>query len=92
MILNLLIFEITSRLKGIIGWSAGLIAFVGVYVFVYPQVDDIMMDLTDIPFYQAIGMELGSFEGYMSSVVLGFLPLILGIYAVLLGSGTLAGE
>lgn len=92
MAFNLFIFELRSHLKGILGWSVGIMAFVGLYVSVYPSVEDIMLKMTDISFYEALGMEFGSFEGYMSSVVLGFLPLILGIYAVLLGTGTLAGE
>ena len=92
MIFNLFKFEITSRFKGILGWSLGLLAFAGLYISVYPQIIEEMGGLPELAIYDMMGMEFGSFEGYMSSVVLGFLPILLGIYMVVLGTGLLAGE
>ncbi|MBN2050916.1 MAG: ABC transporter permease subunit [Spirochaetales bacterium] len=89
---NLFFFELKSRIKGIIGWSLGLIAFGGLYISVYPEVAAQFRSLNDLAIYQAMGVELATFEGYLSSVVLGFLPILLGIYALLMGTGTLSGE
>ena len=89
---NLLLFELKDRIRGILGWGIGLIAFAGLYISVYPQVAQQMADLADLDIYAAMGMELGTFEGYISSVVLGFLPILLGVYAVMMGTKTLAGE
>lgn len=92
--LNLLKREIMSRRNAILGWGIGLALFATMYIGIYPEMADEMqlMDLEDISFYQAMGVELGSLEGYLSSTVVQFMTIILGIYAVLAGTGTLAGE
>ena len=64
-----------SRLKATIWWSIGLILFGALYVSVYPQVNEAMTSITDIPIYEAMGMNMASFDSYIGSVVLQFLPL-----------------
>lgn len=92
--LELLKWEIVSRRNAIIGWGLGLILFATVYLGVYPEmVDEIqMMDLSDISFYQAMGVEMGSFAAYVGSAVIQFGAVILAIYALISGTGALAGE
>jgi len=91
-VLNLLKHEVLSRLGGILGWGIGLILFGAMYISVYPQMADQMADLADLEFYRAMGIDIRSFAGYIASVVLQFLPLLLGIYAITTSTDTLAGE
>lgn len=91
---ELLKWEIRSRRNAILGWGLGLVLFAAMYLGIYPEmVDEIqMMDLSDISFYQAMGIEMGSFESYIGSAVVQFAALILSIYALIAGTGALAGE
>jgi ABC-2 type transport system permease protein len=49
-------------------------------------------EIMDLAIYQALGISMASFEGYMASTVTNLVPVILCIYAVINGTGTLAGE
>jgi ABC-2 type transport system permease protein len=84
--------ELKFRLKGILGWAAGLSLFPIIYVGIYPQVAEEMGGIADLEIYQAMGMSLGTFGGWVGSILLVFMPLIASIYAILNGTGTLAGE
>ena len=75
-----------------IGWSIGLILFGAVYITVYPEVAKQMGDLAKLPVYEVLGMNLANFESYIASVVINFLPILLGIYAIVASTATLAGE
>ena len=90
--LSLLVHELRSRWRGIVGWGIGLTLFGTMYITVWPQAGEQMAGLADLPIYEAMGVNLGSFEGYIASVVVLFLPLLLGIYAIITGTKTLAGE
>jgi ABC-2 type transport system permease protein len=93
--LNLLIHELRLRRGAIIGWGIGLALFAMLYMVVYAQLPPEMtqINLADIPFYQAFGnMDMSTFESYLSSTLFNFFPLLLGIYAIVNGTGTLAGE
>ena len=46
----------------------------------------------DLAIYQAMGMSFGTFEGCIASTVTNLVPLSCCIYAVINGTGTLAGE
>lgn len=91
---DLLKWEIVSRRNAIAGWGLGLVLFAAMYLGIYPEmVDQIqLMDLSDISFYQAMGVEMGTFEAYVGSSVIQFAAIILAIYALLSGTGALAGE
>jgi ABC-2 type transport system permease protein len=93
---NLLIHELKLRRGGILGWGLGGAAFGLMYLTLYPNFADQMAmfeDLLDLPIYQALGVStMASFEGYMSSTFLNFMPIILSIYALMAGTGALAGE
>lgn len=92
MVLTLLWHEIRSRRNAIVGWALGLTSFALMYTLVYPDVEAQMADLADLAIYQAMGIELASFEGYLGSTVIGFVPLLLGVYAIMAATTTLAGE
>lgn len=93
--LNLLWHELRSHRIGIIGWGLGLCFFPIVYVGLYPSFAEQLpnfQEMMDLPIYQALGISMTSFEGYLTSTVNNLVPVILAIYAVSSGTGTLAGE
>ena len=93
--LRLLQQEMRSRRGAIIGWGLGLSFFPVVYLSLYPTVAEEMssfQSLMELPIYQAMGMTLASFEGFVASTVTNLVPVLLCIYAVMAGVGTLAGE
>ncbi len=90
--LSLLAHELRSRWKAVVGWGIGLILFGAMYITVYPEVAEQMADMADLSIYQAMGISMASFEGYIGSVVILFVPLLLGIYAIITSTKTLAGE
>lgn len=89
---SLLAYELRSRWGVILGWGIGLILFGAMYITIYPQAAEQMAGLADLPIYQAMGVRLGSFEDFIASTVILFVPIFLGIYALLAGTATLAGE
>ena len=90
--LNLLIHELRSKFGAMIGWGIGLGAFGAMYIFIWPEAGEMMGDLSDLSIYQAMGIDMGSFAGFIASVVVQYVPIILGIYANIASTGTLAGE
>jgi ABC-2 type transport system permease protein len=93
--LRLLLQELRFRRNAIIGWSLALSFLPAMYVGVYPQfaseLDD-MQAILDLDIYKAMGMNFGTFEDWIASTVINIVPILLAIYAVIDGTGTLAGE
>jgi len=92
---KLLIQELRFRRNAMFGWGLGLCFFPVVYVGLFPSIAEQMAsfnELMDLAIYQALGISMASFEGYLASTVTNLVPLILCIYAVMNGTGTLAGE
>jgi ABC-2 type transport system permease protein len=75
-----------------LGWGLGLCFFPIVYLGIYPQVAEEMAGLADLEIYQAMGVSIGTFEDWIGSILILFVPLLLSIFAVINGTGTLAGE
>lgn len=84
--------ELKFRRNGIIGWAIGLCWFPLVYIAIYPSVAEEMAGLANLEIYQALGMNLGTFEDWVGSILFLFVPLLLSVYALINGTGTLAGE
>ena len=89
---NLLRHELQSRISAIIGWSIALIAFGAMYTFMFPEVEEEMAGLADLSIYAAMGIQMGTFEDFIASTVVLFLPILLGIYGIITSTATLAGE
>lgn len=92
---KLFLQELRFRRNGIIGWGLGLCFFPVVYVGLFPSFADQLpnfQEMLDLPIYQALGISMATFEGYAASTVTNLVPVILAIYAVNGGTGTLAGE
>jgi ABC-2 type transport system permease protein len=62
------------------------------YIAFFPEIGDQMAELSDLSIYQAMGIDMASFSGYVASVVVQYIPLILGIYAIITSTQTLGGE
>lgn len=90
--LRLLLHELRSRVGAVVGWGVGLTAFGAMYITIFPEVSEQMQSMADFSIYRAMGMEMATFEGYIASVVILFVPLLLGIYAIVTSTKTLAGE
>lgn len=92
---RLLLQELRFRRNAIIGWSIGLAFLPALYVGMYPQfAEDLwqMESILNLEIYQALGMNFGTFEDWIASTVINIVPILLSIYAVIDGTGTLAGE
>lgn len=89
---NLFKHELFSRWVSIIGWGVGLTAFASMYIMIYPSMASEMAALGDIEIYQAMGMDVTTFAGYIASIVIQILPIILGVYVIMMSTNTLAGE
>lgn len=92
---RLLMQELRFRRNAIIGWAIGLSFFPAVYVGIYPQFEaelEGMQAIMELEIYQALGMSFATFEDWMASTVINIIPVLVAIYAVINGTGTLAGE
>jgi ABC-2 type transport system permease protein len=92
IMVNLLKHELLSRRTAILGWGIGLALFGSMYIAIYPEFSDAMDDLAGLSIYEAMGIDMTSFAGYMASVTVQYVPLLLAIYAIIASTGTLAGE
>jgi ABC-2 type transport system permease protein len=93
--LRLFLQELRFRRNAIIGWGVGLCFFPIVYVGLYPSFAEQMAgfeDLMDMAFYQALGFTMATFEDYLASTITNLVPIIISVYALINGTGTLAGE
>lgn len=93
--LRLLLQELRFRRNAIIGWAIGLTFLPAMYIGIYPQVQaDLagLQNIVDLQIYQAMGISFGSFEEWFASTVINIVPILVAIYAVMDGTGTLAGE
>ncbi len=90
--LKLLWQELKFRRGAMLGWSIGLCFFPIVYIGIYPSVATEMGNLADLEIYKMLGMNLGTFSGWIASILIAFMPLVACIYAIINGTGTLAAE
>ena len=90
--LSLLKYELFSRWSAILGWGIGLSILGIMYIAILPEMGDEMFAIADLSLYQKMGIDLHSFAGILASSVIGIIPVILGIYAIITSTETLAGE
>ena len=90
--INLLIHEIKSRWIAILGWGFSLILYGAIYISIFDGMFEQMTVFKDLPIYKIAGMHLGSVEGYIASVVLAYISVLVGIYCIVTSTSILAGE
>lgn len=92
---SLLIKEVRMRSGGLIGWTLGLGLWGFLVAALYPSIGAQFADLELPAFYEAFGpvTAIGELPGFLTFEVFNFaVPIALGIYALVLGTGVLAGE
>lgn len=90
--LELLVHELRSRWVATLAWAAGLSIFGAIYISLYPEVEGQLAELADLGVYQAMGFDMATFEGFIGSTVVLFVPVLLGIYVIATSTHALAGE
>jgi ABC-2 type transport system permease protein len=90
--IDLLIHEIKSRWRAILGWGLGLAVYGAIYLSLFPGLFEQIQFLKNLTIYQLVGLQLGSVEGYMASIVLVYTPILIGIYCIAASTSILAGE
>jgi len=92
---RLLLQELRFRRNAIIGWAIGISFLPAMYIGIYPQMEadlEGLQNIVDLQIYQAMGISFGSFEEWFASTIINIVPIIVAIFAVIDGTGTLAGE
>jgi len=90
--LSLLKYETFSRWPAVLGWGSGLSFFGIMYIAIYPEFEGKMAALSEISIYQAMRIDMTSFEGFIASSLILNVPVVLAIYAIVTSSDTLSGE
>jgi ABC-2 type transport system permease protein len=90
--ISLFIHEIKSRWIAILGWGIGLTFYGAIYISIFDGMYEQMTVFKDLSVYKIVGMQLGSVEGYIASVVLAYISVLVGIYCIIISTATLAGE
>ena len=93
--LSLLVKELRMHRGGIIGWTVGLGLWGLLATLLFPSIADQFAGMEFPEFYEAFGPigAIGEMSGYLSLEVFNIaVPIGLGIYALVLGTATLAGE
>jgi ABC-2 type transport system permease protein len=90
--ISLLIHEIKSRWIAILGWGIGLTFYGAIYISIFDGMYEQMTVFKDLSVYKIVGMQLGSVEGYIASVVLAYISVLVGIYCIITSTATLTGE
>ena len=79
-----------------LGWGLGIALFGILIIMIFPDFEPQLagFNIDEIELYQIMGDfgDFASFKGFVSVEMFTFIPILLGIYAILNGTGTLAGE
>jgi ABC-2 type transport system permease protein len=93
---NLFLHELRSRRSAILGWGIGIALFGILIIMIFPDFEGQLegFNIEEIELYQVMGNfgEFATFKGFVSAEMFTFMPILLGIYAIINGTGTLAGE
>ena len=89
---NLYKHEILSRWRMIFIWGILLTLWASIYISVFPEVGEQFTEFADMEIMLAFNMDMATMEGFISSVVVQIMPLILGFYVITLATNTLGGE
>lgn len=92
---RLFVKELRAHRGGIIGWTVGLGLWGILPTVLFPSIGEQFGGMQFPEFYEAIGPigAIGTLSGFLSLEVFSFaVPIALGIYGLVLGTGVLAGE
>ncbi len=93
---NLFMHELRSRRTAILAWGLGIALFAVLIISVFPDFEGQLegFNIDEIEFYQVMGDfgDFATFPGFVAAEMYIFIPILLAIYAIVNGTGTLAGE
>ncbi len=87
--------ELRGLRGAVIGWGVGTALWAFWVIFLFPSMATQMAEFELPDFYKAFGDwgNIGTLEGWLSAEVFSILvPIVLGLFAIIAGSGALAGE
>jgi ABC-2 type transport system permease protein len=87
--------ELRAHRNGVIGWTLGLGLWGLLATVLFPSIGEQFGGMEFPEFYEAFGPigAIGELSGFLSLEIFSFaVPIALGIYALVLGTGALAGE
>ncbi|GMQ78499.1 MAG: hypothetical protein BMS9Abin02_1015 [Anaerolineae bacterium] len=94
--LKLLYYELRARRWAMVGWGLGLAIFAGYVIILFEDFSAQLsgFNIEDIAVYEFLGdfADFSTFAGFVSAEVFIFLPVLLAVYTIINGTGTLAGE
>lgn len=93
--IDLLRHELRVRRGAFIGWALGLGLFCTVYTILYPNLpaEVRQIDPRALALLESIGIQtFATFEGFILGTLFNFLPLLVGLFGVVVGAGALGGE
>ena len=93
--IDLLRHELRVRRGSFIGWALGLAFFCSVYTILYPSLpaEVRQIDPRALALLESIGIQtFATFEGFILGTLFNFLPLLVGLFGVVIGVGALGGE
>lgn len=93
---NLFMHELRSRRTAILAWGLGIALFAILIISIFPDFEGQLegFNIDEIEFYQVMGDfgDFAKFPGFVAAEMYIFIPILLAIYAIVNGTGTLAGE
>jgi len=93
---NLFMHELRSRRTAILAWGLGIALFAVLIISIFPDFEGQLegFNIDEIEFYQVMGDfgDFAKFPGFVAAEMYIFIPILLAIYAIVNGTGTLAGE
>lgn len=79
-----------------VSWGVGIAIYMALVLALFPSLAEQLsqIDLTQLEVYQAFGVteNFTSLDGYYTVYVMGYLPILAAVFAVISGNGALAGE
>ena len=93
--IDLLRHELRVRRGSFIGWALGLAFFCSIYTLIYPNLPAEVREIDPraLALLESIGIQtFATFEGFILGTLFNFLPLLVGLFGVVVGAGALGGE
>jgi ABC-2 type transport system permease protein len=91
--------SLRDQFKSILGWGVGLAALAWMTLIFYPEVSKLGQGFNDLlksmPYLGTMLGDVDSFTtigGYVTSQLLSYMPLLLGVYGMMVATSTITGE
>lgn len=90
---NLFKHELLSRRMMILIWGIGLTLWSSLYIYIFPEIKDQMGVFAEMEIMEVFGFgDIATMEGWIASIVIQLMPIVLGVYTIIMATNTLAGE